>query len=215
MNRTYLFTGIGAAALLIALLRAIEQPHVLPAVRDTPLVAAVPAEQVGASTSTVDLWTSSEERTPAAGAPAPENDPCAAVLEQLQAANARDAESAIAIATLRQDIARLALELDRLRFDESTPYGAFLRSDEALKINDPRALVSIQDWLRQFPIFLGQGEATWIAERVAANDWTLFGRTSEVALIQFLGARRLAAELPPSRAAELRMYYADEPGVFP
>jgi len=140
--------------------------------------------------------------------------PCASVQAELEAALVINNEQEQTIVELKAKLAAAIRARDRLTFDVETPYGAFIASHEAEEINDPYSLERIQDWLRQFPVFLGPGEATWIAERTSAKDWTRFGRTSEVALILYLGPDRVMSEVSPARAAELRAYYNDEP-IFP
>jgi len=143
--------------------------------------------------------------------PVTTEDPCASVVADLDAAIVVNNAHEKTIAQLNEKLAEVMRERDRFMYGEDTPYGAFLSSYEADEINDPNALVRIEDWLQKFPVFLGVGEATWIAERTGAKDWKLYGRTSELALIRFLGPDRLVAELPPARSAELIAYYADEP----
>ena len=137
-------------------------------------------------------------------------DPCDSVRAELETAILINNEHEKTIAQLNKKLAAATQELERLQFPESTPYGAFLSSPEAGDIKDPIVLARIEDWLRQFPVFLWPGEATWIAERTVNRDWGLYGPTSEEALIMFLGPARLVAELPPTRMAELRAYYAEE-----
>ncbi len=137
-------------------------------------------------------------------------DPCASVVGELEASRESLIEAALTIEKLNTTLARVIRERDRFKFPMNTPYGAFLAGYEANEITDPYVLAGIESWLRQFPVILQPGEATWIAERIAAKDWGQYGRTPEVALILFLGPDRLIAELPPARIAELRTYYYDE-----
>lgn len=138
-------------------------------------------------------------------------DPCASVRAELEEVIVTCNEHEKTIAQLNKKLAAALRELGRLKYDETTPYGAFLSSYEADEIDDPDILAQIEDWLRQFPVILRPGEATWIAERRRLRDWQEWGgRNFEHALILFLGPDRLAAELPETRMAELRAYYADE-----
>ncbi len=134
-------------------------------------------------------------------------DPCASVRAELEAA---EAEYKQTIAQLTRRLAQVTYERDRCENGENTPYGAFLRSYEAEEITDPYVLSRIEDWLRQFPVFLRPGEATWIVERTVQGDWGSYGPTSEGALILFLGADRVEAVLSEERMAELREEYAEE-----
>lgn len=172
-----------------------------------------PVERV-AESSTPDLTLAAHEgaRTPVVEVAQTESvteDPCASVQTELDSVIVACGERDKTIAELTAKLAEVMRERDRLMYADDTPYGAFLASYEADEINDPNALVRIEDWLRQFPVFLSAGEATWIAERTTCDDWKLYGRTSERALIMFLGPDRLVNELPPARVAELRAYYDD------
>jgi hypothetical protein len=140
-------------------------------------------------------------------------DPCGELRAALDAEIGARAVAEAAAEDLRAEVARLTVELQRLRIDPHTPYGAFLASFEAEEIRDPYHLERIEDWLRQFPVLLRPGEATWIVQRTTAKDWKTWGRTSERALIAYLGPARLRAELPPERLAELAAYYQGE-GLF-
>ncbi len=115
--------------------------------------------------------------------------------------------------TLRGQVASLQLAVLREQCPEATPVGAFLHSAEAETISDQKIRIHVKEWLDVFPVFLRPGEATWIAERLRNKDWLEFGRTSEVALIYFLGISRLEAELPEERLRELREDYEEE-GIF-
>ena len=140
-----------------------------------------------------------------------------------------------------RELERVQVELDKaqykLKFIQTpleTPYGAFLASPEAgmirnrfagmLEFNEderfPRrpaekvALRYIKRILEDdFPVFLFPGEAMWIAERKVFNDWNNYEGGREPTIIRFLGADRLAAELPAKRVVELREEYAEE-GLF-
>lgn len=137
-------------------------------------------------------------------------DPCASVRAELDAAIVVSNEHEKTIAQLNRKLAAALRELGRLKYDETTPYGAFLASYEADEINAPYLLYAIEDWLREFPVFLLPGEATWIVERTAADDWGLYGQSCQEAVILFLGPDRLVAELPETRLAELRAEWAEE-----
>jgi len=138
------------------------------------------------------------------------DDACNELRVALARAKAERDAAQVCVRELVDEVARLELELRRAKFPEDTPYGAFLLTAEAEDITDEYALERIEDWLNQFPVFLRPGEATWIAERTLRDDWGLYGRTSERALIQFLGSARLIAELPAERLAELRQEYAED-----
>ena len=139
-------------------------------------------------------------------------DPCASVRAELERMLATCNEREKTIAQLKRKLAAALRELGKC--DKTTPYGAFLASYEAEKIDDPDILAQIEDWLHKFPVILRPGEATWIAERRRLRDWQEWGgRNFEESLILFLGPDRLAAELPEDRLAELRAEYADE-GYF-
>jgi len=143
--------------------------------------------------------------------PEPEVDPCAELQVAFDAESAARVAAEREVAELQAQVARLSKELDLIKYPEDSPYGAFLSSYEADEIDDPDILAQIEDWLRQFPVILRPGEATWIAERLRLRDWQEWGgRNFEVSLILFLGPDRLAAELPEARMAELRAHYADE-----
>jgi hypothetical protein len=96
-------------------------------------------------------------------------DPCASVQAELNTVLALFNEQSKTIAELNEKLVKTMLERDRFMYADDTPYGAFLSSYEADEINDPNALVRIEDWLQQFPVFLSAGEATWIAERTGSS----------------------------------------------
>jgi len=58
--------------------------------------------------------------------------------------------------------------------------------------------------LEEIPIQLRPGEAEWIIERAALDDWKLHGETRDVAFITFLGPKRVLQEASPELLAQLR-----------
>lgn len=143
-------------------------------------------------------------------------DPCASVTAKLEAERAARAAAEKEVHELRdvvnrlhKEVSLLSGELARRPVPEDTPYGAFLASPEAEAITDPKLRADIRAWLDEFPIFLRPGEATWIAEREAAEDWKLHGRTTESAVISFLGPERLAAELSVDKLFESLLWDND------
>ena len=172
-------------------------------------------------------------------------DPCASLAAELRAERAARVAAEQEVARLRAELDRVTRELKALRFPESTPYGAFLASPEALDIRENissgshlyRALLddarndvrryelmvaedsskkhslevfserlqrlstdreaavdqvfgSIEAWLDTVPVMLHPGEATWIVERC------ILGPEGDTELIQLLGPKRAAAEIP-------------------
>lgn len=160
-------------------------------------------------------------------------DPCATVAEDLASSRASLADARTEIERLRRELDVAALEIERLRFPDTTPYGAFLASGEAEQILDdfagvtyvprnggasrpagPAALDWVRAWVDEFPVILHPGEATWIAERSILGDWSDFGPgSSQDVLLRFLGPDRVAAEVPPERLAELKAEHAAD-GFF-
>tara|TARA_R110000851_G_scaffold268071_2_gene420669 strand:+ start:3301 stop:3951 length:651 start_codon:yes stop_codon:yes gene_type:complete len=141
-------------------------------------------------------------------------DPCADVRSELAVALAeRDA-----LVDQRNALRwKLTASMTLLEDEEhpDTPFGAFVHSFDGEQMTDATDRDQVKTWLREFPVILNPGEGQWIADRRRHKDWEAYGRNFERALIAYLGPARLAAELSPERVAELRLYYADEPGVFP
>lgn len=135
---------------------------------------------------------------------------CEVVEAELREALAAKRAARLEAEELRAQLEAALREVDRLRFPEDTPYGAFLASDEAKDITDPAVRQTMKAWLEVFPIILRSGEASWLAERAIANDYGKYGEHSEEAVILFLGVQRLEAELPPELLAEFRESYADD-----
>lgn len=143
----------------------------------------------------------------------------AAVLER----DDRYEEMAMELSELRDDVALLELELELWRRDtpvtsprwrmhpEATPWGAFVNSPDAELITNPETLEELQMYLEQVPVFLEQGEGTWLAERIEADDWFQFYGLEggfETGLLLMVGPERAFKDIPHEK---LRMLVMGEP----
>ena len=132
-------------------------------------------------------------------------------------------EMAMELSELRGDVAILELELELWRRDtpvtspkwrmhpEATPWGAFVNSPEAELITNPETLEELQMYLEQVPVFLEQGEAIWLAERIEADDWFQFYGLEggfETGMLLMAGPERAYKDIPHEK---LRMLVMGEP----
>jgi hypothetical protein len=110
-------------------------------------------------------------------------------------------------AGLRAQLAIHALEAERARYPEDSPYGAFLQSYEAEQLPDQLERDQVKYALEEIPVFLNAGEATWIVERYRNDDWKSYAETRDVAMIRFIGSARVLAEAPPEKMDQYREWY--------
>lgn len=113
---------------------------------------------------------------------------------------------------LLEKIAQLEIEVLHLRYPESDPFGAFLRSYEATQITDAEERKVIRATLEEVPVVLRPGEATWIVER--SRDEGLQQIPDPEDLIRFLGPQRVLREVPPSWFHARHMQFYDEERWF-
>ena len=103
---------------------------------------------------------------------------------------------------LRDELRSVRDDLDLCRFGPDTPWGAFLRSDDAAHVAGPDDRAALRRLLDEFPVFLRAGEAQSLATQ-AREAWAT-REDAWAAKVAALGEVRLLAELPPREAAELK-----------
>jgi hypothetical protein len=199
MRRAHLFLGLCGIAIAASTLLVIRAVRPTPEDRSTSTVSPGTGGQEGSSASAEPAIPRPGSTDGARKVVTPEleaEDPCASLMAELEAERAAHAAAEQEVTRLRGELAEATRKLDAMRFPEDTPYGAFLASPEADQIADAAIRRGIKACLDEFPVFLRPGEATWIAEREVANDWRQYGRSTQEALVYFLGPERLAAEVP-------------------
>lgn len=138
-------------------------------------------------------------------------------------------------ANLQREIDNLKREVDRLRdSNETVAWQLGQARTELLILGSPTVGGPIADWiahaptdakptpsqvymvadmLEEYPVRMTEAEAAWIGERTRLNDWKQYAPTISEAVIQFLGATRIASEVAPGTLAQLREDWSEE-GYF-
>tara|TARA_R110002096_G_C14661938_1_gene728384 strand:- start:3601 stop:4104 length:504 start_codon:yes stop_codon:yes gene_type:complete len=69
---------------------------------------------------------------------------------------------------------------------------------------EPRLVSLVDEVTEPYGVRMTVAEGLWVAERLERRDWLEWGETADEAIILFLGPGRIAAEVSPTRLAELQ-----------